>query len=135
MIVDQSALPLVLIAPDGTMMYASGTVSRVLGWPAEQLVGHNMAEYLAPDQVELALEVIAEIEQVDRGGAGVPMVFAIRRDEHERQRALVDDHRQRLDGELPGSCGSRPVRPPEAHVRRRIGIRRRRRCGAHCPRF
>ena len=79
MIVDQSALPLVLIAPDGTMMYASGTVSRVLGWPAEQLVGRNMAEYLAPDQVELALEVIAEIEQVDRGGAGVPMVFAIRR--------------------------------------------------------
>lgn len=79
MIVDQSALPLELMAPDGTILYASGTVGRVVGWEADQLVGHNMAEFLAPDQLELAVEVIAEIEQIDRGGVGVPMVFAVQR--------------------------------------------------------
>lgn len=79
MIVDQSAYPLMVVAPDGTFKYASGLVGRVLGWTAEQLVGRNMAEFLAPDQLEAAIEVISEIEQVDRGGAGVPMVFAIRR--------------------------------------------------------
>jgi diguanylate cyclase (GGDEF)-like protein/PAS domain S-box-containing protein len=75
-IVELTAHPFVVISLDGTIRYASGSVKATIGWSAEQLVGHNMAEFLREDQLGIALETIAEIDSIDRGGAGVPMVFA-----------------------------------------------------------
>jgi len=79
MIVDMTAYPFVVINPDGYIRYAGGSIERVLGWPADQVAGKNMVEFLPPDQVELAIEAISEIEQVDRDGSGVPMVFRLLR--------------------------------------------------------
>jgi diguanylate cyclase (GGDEF)-like protein/PAS domain S-box-containing protein len=77
LIVDRTGHPFVAIEPDGTIRYASGSVEQLLGWPAAKLVGRNMADFLLPEQLAVAIEVIAEIEAVDRDGAGVPMVFGI----------------------------------------------------------
>src|SRR5947209_15012448 len=79
MIVDMTAYPFVVVNPDGLIRYAGGSIERVLGWPAAHVAGRNMVDFLPADQVELAIAAIAEIEQVDRDGAGVPMVFQIRR--------------------------------------------------------
>ena len=77
MIIDGNAHPFVVIARDGTIRFAGASVADVTGWPSEALVGRNMVEFLAPGDVELAVEAIGEIEAIDRSGAGVPMVFGI----------------------------------------------------------
>src|SRR3954463_13957992 len=84
MIVDATAYPFVVINPDGHIRYAGGSIEKVLGWRADQVAGKNMVEFLPPDQVELAIAAIAEIEQFDREGAGVPMVFQLLRPDGER---------------------------------------------------
>ncbi|MDQ1396203.1 MAG: hypothetical protein QOG64_1462 [Acidimicrobiaceae bacterium] len=83
LIVDVTAHPFTVIGADGTIRYAGGSVERALGWLPDQLAGRNMAEFLPADQLELAIEAIAEIEEIDRGGAGVPMVFGILRPDGE----------------------------------------------------
>ena len=83
MIVDATAYPFVVINPDGYIRYAGGSIEKVLGWPADQVAGKNMVDFLPPDQVELAIAAIAEIEEVDREGAGVPMVFQLLRPDGE----------------------------------------------------
>ena len=83
MIVDASAHPFVVINPDGYIRYAGGSIDKVLGWQADQVAGKNMVEFLPPDQVELAIAAIAEIDEVDREGAGVPMVFQVLRPDGE----------------------------------------------------
>jgi diguanylate cyclase (GGDEF)-like protein/PAS domain S-box-containing protein len=83
MIVDMTAYPFVVITPDGFIRYAGGSVERLLGWLPEDIAGKNIVEFLPSDQIDLAIEAIAEIEQVDREGQGVPMVFQIRRADGE----------------------------------------------------
>ena len=83
MIVDLTAYPFVVVAPDGAIRYAGGSVEKLLGWTADQVAGRNIVDFLPPDQVELAIAAISEIEQVDRQGDGVPMVFQIRRADGE----------------------------------------------------
>ena len=83
MIVDLTAYPFVVIAPDGFIRYAGASTERLLGWRPDEVAGKNIVDFLPPDQVELAIEAIAEIDQVDRRGDGVPMVFQIRRQDGE----------------------------------------------------
>lgn len=78
-IVEHTAHPFVVIDLDGTMRYASGEIGSVIGWQPKDLVGRNMAEFLAPADVARAIEAISEINTFDRSGSGVPMVFGIRR--------------------------------------------------------
>src|SRR3954470_9824516 len=77
MIVDVTAHPFVVIATDGTISYAGGSIEKVVGWTPEQLAGRNIAEFLPPGELNKAIEVIAEIDHFDRSGAGVPMVFEV----------------------------------------------------------
>src|SRR5204863_350786 len=72
MIVDLTANPFVVIRPDGLVLYAGESVERLLGWKPDQIAGKNIVEFLPPDQVELAIEAVAEIDQIDRGGARFP---------------------------------------------------------------
>jgi len=78
-ILDLGAHPLVVIDRTGEVLYAGGTVQDVLGWTAEQLLGRNMIEFLTPDGAQLAVQVVSEIDEEDRTGAGVPMVFEVLR--------------------------------------------------------
>jgi diguanylate cyclase (GGDEF)-like protein/PAS domain S-box-containing protein len=77
LIVDNTGHPFVVIDGAGTIRYASGTISTVIGWEAKDLVGRNMLELLPPDQVDAAVEAVGEIRSVDQGGSGIPMVFQL----------------------------------------------------------
>ena len=79
LIIDHTAHPFVVIALDGTVRFASASVETLLGWSPADLVGKSMAEFIAPDDLELAAEAVAEIDVADRTGAGVPMVFRLLR--------------------------------------------------------
>jgi diguanylate cyclase (GGDEF)-like protein/PAS domain S-box-containing protein len=76
-IVDRSAYAYVVISTDGTFRYVGGSITEVLGWQPEELLGRNMVEFLTPEGVAQALEVVAEIDGSDRAGSGVPMVFEL----------------------------------------------------------
>jgi diguanylate cyclase (GGDEF)-like protein/PAS domain S-box-containing protein len=78
-IVDATGNPFAVIDATGTIRYAGATMLQVSGWRADQLVGRNMAEFLPPHYLELALEVVAEIDHEDRRGNGIPMVFELLR--------------------------------------------------------
>jgi PAS domain S-box-containing protein len=45
-----------LLAQDGTVLYESPSIERLLGYKPEELVGRNCAEILHPDDVALAME-------------------------------------------------------------------------------
>lgn len=79
LVVDGTAAPFVLIDRVGTIRYASGSTSQVLGWGLDDFVGHNIVEFLPGHQVDTAIGAVAEIEAGDRTGAGVPIVFAVNR--------------------------------------------------------
>ena len=79
LIVDMTAYPFVVIDPDGYIRYAGGSIERLLGWRADEVAGRNMVDFLPPDQIEIAIEAITEIDVLDRDGAGVPMVVQIYR--------------------------------------------------------
>ena len=57
-IVGGTAHPFVVLAPDGTIRYAGESVETVVGWKPVDLVGRNMVEFLAPADVESAIEAI-----------------------------------------------------------------------------
>lgn len=84
LVVDGSAAPYVLIDRSGMIRYASGGTAHLLGWEPEQLVERNIAEFLPDDQLETAILAIAEIDTIDRAGAGVPMMFAVSRPDGTR---------------------------------------------------
>jgi diguanylate cyclase (GGDEF)-like protein/PAS domain S-box-containing protein len=80
-IVDQTGNPFVVIGPDGVIKYAGGSITEVLGWTPDALVGRNIVELLPPDQIPIAIEGISEVDTVNRGAEGVPMVFEVIRDD------------------------------------------------------
>lgn len=77
-IVDRTAHPFVVIDAVGTILFAGGSIGRILRWSPQELIGRSMTEFLTPEGVDQALRVVAEIETGDRTGAGVPMVFELR---------------------------------------------------------
>jgi len=78
-IVDQTGAPFILIDRDGRICHASGLIELAVGWAADAILGRNITEFLLDDQIDLAAEALAEVELDDQRGAGVPMVFALRR--------------------------------------------------------
>ncbi|MEX2292447.1 MAG: sensor domain-containing diguanylate cyclase [Acidimicrobiales bacterium] len=76
-LVDESAYTFVVIDRAGTLVYVGGLAQDALGWTPEAALGRNMTEFLTPDGIAAATEVLAEIDDDDRGASGVPMVFEI----------------------------------------------------------
>jgi diguanylate cyclase (GGDEF)-like protein/PAS domain S-box-containing protein len=76
-IVELTAHPFAVIGADGTFRYAGASITEVIGWAPEELVGRNMVEFLTPPSIEAAVRTVAEIDATDRTGAGVPMVFEL----------------------------------------------------------
>lgn len=79
LIVDRTAHAIVVIDQAGLIIYAGGSIHDVVGWRAEDIVGHNMSEFLPPDQIPVAVGVLAELQETNRMGVGVPMVFELLR--------------------------------------------------------
>jgi PAS domain S-box-containing protein len=77
-IVERSGVPFVVVDAHGTIVHAGEGTGAIVGWTAAQVLGRNMAEFLAPADFELALAGIAEIDSVERIEASVPIVVPIR---------------------------------------------------------
>lgn len=78
-IVDQNAHPYVVVTLDGTVTYASGSVYELSGWRPEDLVGHHMLEFLAPDERENAIRSFSDLQDAEVGKVSLPVVLEIRR--------------------------------------------------------
>ncbi|MBB6646242.1 PAS domain S-box protein [Halobellus ruber] len=54
--VEESDDVITVVDPDGTVTYASGSATRVLGYDPDDLVGENLFDYLHPDSRDRAME-------------------------------------------------------------------------------
>ena len=70
----------VVVAVDssGTIVYGNDFASHLLGHPREQVVGSSMADYLHPDDLVRALEVMSEIVTDSLAVAVTPAVYRLR---------------------------------------------------------
>lgn len=71
------SIPVMLVAGDGTIVYAAGSIERDFGIPDDQLAGRNVVEFIPPDQVESAITSMGDLNRAQEIGIGVPTVYAI----------------------------------------------------------
>ena len=76
-IVRRTGAPFIVIDLEGTIVFASDTVSWVIGWSVDHVVGRNIADFVRPEDAELAVAAVAEIDTIDRTGAGVPITLPV----------------------------------------------------------
>ncbi len=76
-LVDATAHPFLVLEPDGTIAYAGRSITDLLGWRPDQLVGANMVDFLPPGEIERAALAFDQVRQVDRRASSIPMVFQI----------------------------------------------------------
>lgn len=76
-LVDATAHPFLVLEPDGTIAYASRSITDLLGWRSDQLIGANMVDFLPPGEIERAALAFDQVRHVDRRATSIPMVFQI----------------------------------------------------------
>jgi PAS domain S-box-containing protein len=62
-LIENSADAVALLDADGTILYESPSVSRILGYSSEELVGRNAFELIHPDDFQHAYSLLAQILQ------------------------------------------------------------------------
>jgi diguanylate cyclase (GGDEF)-like protein/PAS domain S-box-containing protein len=75
--VDRTAVPFVVIDPQGTVVHASTSIAIVVGWTPDRIVGRNMVDFIEPGAAELALAALGEIDSLDRMDSALPIVFPV----------------------------------------------------------
>jgi len=78
-IVETISIPILVIAPDGTITYFGGAAEREFRAPASEVVGRNIVEFLPPDQVDDAIASMGDLVAHEEVGLGVPPVYQILR--------------------------------------------------------
>jgi diguanylate cyclase (GGDEF)-like protein/PAS domain S-box-containing protein len=68
----------VVLRPDGTILYANPFVERLLGIAVDDGLGSSIAEFLHPDDLERAAEVVGLMADDSMGVAITPAVYRIR---------------------------------------------------------
>ncbi len=72
----ENALDIItILRPDGTVVYDSPAISRVLGYSPEEMTGHSVFEHLHPDDRESARLALAEVIAGGREGVLTPYRF------------------------------------------------------------
>jgi PAS domain S-box-containing protein len=65
-----------LLGPDGAILYASPSTTRVIGYTPQELVQRNMVEFVRPDYLESANERLAQ--SLRHPGVGIPAESYVR---------------------------------------------------------
>ena len=78
LVIDRTAVPFVAIDGDGTIRYASSSISELVGWTRDELVGRNVLDFLHEEERDKALAGLAEVIEHGDDDAGIPIVFAVR---------------------------------------------------------
>jgi len=79
-IVESSVHAFVVVDGSGTVTFANRGLVFVSGYEPEAIVGHNIAEYVHPDDLAVAIQAFAEVgtEWGTRAGEGVPLLVRTR---------------------------------------------------------
>ncbi len=68
----------VVLDEDGTVRWLNAVAASMTGHERTDVVGHNMAEFIASDDVAMAIEAVAEIQGEELlADEGVPLVLAL----------------------------------------------------------
>lgn len=78
-IVDHSAVPYSVVDEQGTFVYAGASVAHVFGWQPSEIVGRSVADFLPEDQMQLAVDALAEVQDVNPEAGGLPITLGMRR--------------------------------------------------------
>jgi two-component system cell cycle sensor histidine kinase/response regulator CckA len=76
-LVQNSSDLVTIVAPDGTILYASDSAARMVGYAPSELVGTRLLDYLSPDDVE-PMRALLQSGGAGTNGAG-PLEFCLRR--------------------------------------------------------
>jgi PAS domain S-box-containing protein/putative nucleotidyltransferase with HDIG domain len=60
-LIENSSDAIALVDPRGTVLYASPSTTRISGYPIDEFVGHNVFEYIHPDDAPRAQAELAEV--------------------------------------------------------------------------
>jgi two-component system, sensor histidine kinase and response regulator len=77
-LIEHASDMITVIGMDGTLRYASPSVTRVLGYTQAELLGKVSFDYVHPDDLSICLEAMASVSQHEAGRAG-RLVFRTRR--------------------------------------------------------
>jgi diguanylate cyclase (GGDEF)-like protein/PAS domain S-box-containing protein len=77
LLVDRTAVPFVVIDLEGTVVHASTSVSVVVGWAPERVIGRSILDFIEPEGADLALAALGEIDSLDRMDSALPIVFPV----------------------------------------------------------
>ncbi len=68
----------VILDASGAVRWLNAAAATMTGYTASDVIGRSMADFIAPDDVAMAIEAVAEIEgEVSEADEGVPMVFCL----------------------------------------------------------
>ncbi len=81
-LVEATAYPFLVVDEQGTFVFASRSVSALLGWEPRDLIGTNLTEYLPPDELERAAIAFGEVRTAGRSDYSIPMIFRINTKHH-----------------------------------------------------
>ena len=76
-IVDSTAHPFVVVSLDGTIQYAGESIVTLLGWKPADMVGHNVVDFIPPDEVDRALAAFAQVQITEGRATSIPMAFRL----------------------------------------------------------
>jgi PAS domain S-box-containing protein len=60
-LIENSSDVITILSADGSVRYESPSLSRVLGYPPEELLGRNAFDFIHPDDLELARQTMQEL--------------------------------------------------------------------------
>lgn len=80
--VDATANPFLVVDPRGTFVFASRSVTPLIGWEPTELIGTNLADHLPSDELERAARAFEEVRTVGRTDYSIPMIFRINTKHH-----------------------------------------------------
>jgi PAS domain S-box-containing protein len=60
-LIEKSSEAVLLTDREGRIVYASAAATKVFGVPAEQLIGRKSREFIHPDDLEYAMEIVARV--------------------------------------------------------------------------
>jgi diguanylate cyclase (GGDEF)-like protein/PAS domain S-box-containing protein len=67
-LMEGSADLVTILDPQGTVKFQSASIQRMLGWQVEEVLGHNLREFLHPEDAKALTELLGEVER----SSGVP---------------------------------------------------------------
>lgn len=77
-LIQNSSDLITILSDNGTILYTSPSIERILGYSAQELVGQQVLNYIAPEDLDATTNALKQLLQVNQGVALPPLVFRFR---------------------------------------------------------